>query len=147
DKPVPRELLARIPSSLPALLDIPGVGPKSVKALYEDLRIRNMVKNRHLAKGIMNSGWAYFRTHLAHKAAEAGRVVVLVDPAYTSQICSACGNRFPEHLSLSIRHVSCPCGLSLDRDINAARNILRAGRARWEPTSALAGVSQEAAPF
>jgi putative transposase len=113
----------------------------------EDLRIPNMVKNRHLAKSIMDSGWGYFRTHLAHKAVEAGRVVILVDPAYTSQTCSACGNRFPEHIGLSIRHVSCSCGLSLDRDINAARNILRAGRARWEPTSALAGVSREAAPL
>jgi len=113
----------------------------------EDLRIPNMVKNRHLAKSIMDSGWGYFRTHLAHKAAEAGRVVVLVDPAYTSQTCSACDNRFPKHIGLSIRHVSCSCGLSLDRDINAARNILRAGRARREPTSASAGVSREAAPL
>jgi len=112
----------------------------------EDLRIPNMVKNRHLAKSILDSGWGYFRTHLARKAAEAGRVVVLVDPAYTSQTCSACGNRFAEHIGLSIRLVSCSCGLSLDRDISAARNILRAGRARWEPTSALVGVSREAAP-
>jgi len=55
----------------------------------EDLRIPNMVKSRHLAKSILDSGWGYFRTHLARKAAEAGRVVVLVDPAYTSQTCSA----------------------------------------------------------
>jgi len=110
------------------------------------LHVANRRKD-FLAKSIMDSGWGYFRTHLAHKAAEAGRVVVLVDPAYTSQTCSACGKRFPEHIGLSMRHVSCSCGLSLDRDINAARNILRAGRARWEPTSALAGVSREAAPL
>lgn len=134
-----KDFLAKLAHSL--------VGRYDLIAL-EDLRIENMVKNRHLAKSIMDSGWGYFRTHLAHKAAEAGRVMVLVDPAYTSQTCSACGNRFPEHIDLSIRQVSCSCGLTLDRDVNAARNILsRAGRARWEPTSALAAVSQEAAPL
>ena len=111
----------------------------------EQLRIQNMVRNRHLAKSIMDAGWGYFRTRLHVKAAEAGRVVVEVDPAYTSQTCSSCGQRFPEHIDLSVRIVSCPCGLVLDRDVNAAINILRLGRSRWASTSAAAGVAQEAA--
>lgn len=112
----------------------------------EDLRIRNMVRNRHLAKSILDAGWGYFRQRLHAKAACAARVIVEVDPAYTSQTCSGCGQRFPEHHDLSVRWIKCDCGLSLDRDENGARNILaRAGYARWESTSAMVGVSQEAA--
>jgi putative transposase len=120
----------------------------------EDLRIPNLVRNGHLAKSILDAGWGYLVRHLTHKAAEAGREVVLVNPAYTSRTCSACGAIF-ERLTLSDRHVSCCCGLSLDRDHNAALNILkaalilleRAGRARWGITwPAAACVPQEAAP-
>lgn len=111
----------------------------------EDLQIRNMVRNHRLAKSIMDAGWGYFRTRLRDKAAEAGRAVVEVDPAYTSQTCSACGQLFSERIDLAVRTVSCPCGLVLDRDVNAAINILRLGRSRWALTSAAAGVAQEAA--
>jgi putative transposase len=120
----------------------------------EDLSIPNLVRNRHLAKSILDAGWGYLVTHLMHKAAEAGREVVLVDPAYTSQTCSRCGALF-EGLTLADRHVSCSCGLSLDRDHNAALNILktalilldRAGRARWGITwPVTACVLQEAVP-
>lgn len=111
----------------------------------EQLRIQNMVRNRHLAKSIMDAGWGYFMNRLHAKAAEAGRVVVGVDPVYTSQTCSSCGQRFPEHIDLSVRTVSCPCGLVLDRDVNAAINVLRLGRSRWALTSAAVGVAQEAA--
>lgn len=111
----------------------------------EALQIRNMVRNRHLAKSILDAGWGYLRTRLRVKAAEAGRVVVEVHPAHTSQTCSACGRLFPEHVGLSVRTVSCPCGLVLDRDVNAAINILRLGRSRWALTPAAAGVAQEAA--
>ncbi|WP_376797124.1 RNA-guided endonuclease InsQ/TnpB family protein, partial [Thermogemmatispora sp.] len=111
----------------------------------EDLQIRNMVRTRYLAKSILDAGWGYFRTRLHVKAAEAGRVVIEGDPAYTSQTCSSCGQRFPEQIDLSVRMVSCPCGLVLDRDVNAAINILRLGRSRWASTSAAAGVAQEAA--
>jgi len=101
----------------------------------EDLRIRNMVRNRHLAKSILDAGWGYFSQRLHAKAEDAGCVVYEVNPAYTSQTCSGCGERFPEHLSLAVRWVSCRCGLSMDRDQNAARNILsRAGQARWGKT-------------
>ena len=95
----------------------------------EDLRVANLVRNRHLAKSISDAGWAQFRTLLDGKAAYAGRWVVAVPPQYTSQDCSGCGTRVAK--SLSIRTHVCPsCGLVLDRDENAARNIQRAGQAR-----------------
>ena len=89
----------------------------------EDLRIKNMVRNHHLSKSIMDAGWNYLLQRLHSKAESAGRVVQLVNPAYTSKSCSACGAVF-ENLTLSVRWVSCGCGLSLDRDHNAAKNIL-----------------------
>lgn len=89
----------------------------------EDLRIKNMVRNHHLSKSIMDAGWNYLLQRLHSKAESAGRVVQLVNPAYTSKSCSACGAVF-ENLTLSNRWVSCVCGLSLDRDHNAAKNIL-----------------------
>ena len=94
----------------------------------EDLRVANMLRNHHLAKSISDAGWAAFRAILACKAAWAGKRVILVAPAYTSQDCSACGERVPK--SLSVRTHICPsCGLVLDRDENAARNIQWAGQA------------------
>ena len=111
----------------------------------EDLRITNMVRNRHLAKSILDSGWGYLADHLTSKAAEAGRVVYLVDPRNTSKTCSQCGHVF-ETLSLSDRWIECGCGLSLDRDHNAAINILnRAGQVRWGRSSPIGGLPQEAA--
>jgi len=75
-----------------------------------------------LNKSINDAGWAQFRTILEGKAACAGRRVVAVPPAYTSQDCSACGARVEK--SLSVRtHVCTSCGLILDRDENAAKNI------------------------
>jgi putative transposase len=94
----------------------------------EDLRVANLVRNAHLAKSISDAGWAQFRTILEGKAAYAGRRVVAVPPAYTSQDCSSCGERVEK--SLSVRtHVCTSCGLILDRDENAARNIQWAGQA------------------
>ncbi len=88
----------------------------------EDLRVANMVRNPHLAKSISDAGWAAFRTILACKAVYAGKRVVAVPPAFTSQDCSGCDERVPK--SLSVRTHVCPsCGLVLDRDENAARNI------------------------
>ena len=95
----------------------------------EDLQIANLVRNRHLAKSIADAGWAQFRSILACKAVWAGKRVVAIPAQYTSQDCSGCGTRVPK--SLSVRTHVCPsCGLVLDRDENAARNILRAGQAR-----------------
>jgi putative transposase len=94
----------------------------------EDLQVANMVRNRRLAKSIADAGWAQFRTILEAKAACAGRRVVAVPAHYTSQDCSGCGTRIPK--SLSVRtHVCTSCGLVLDRDENAARNIQWAGQA------------------
>ena len=95
----------------------------------EDLQIKNMVRNRNLSKSISDSGWGYFRQQLESKAEEAGRVVMIVPPAYTSKTCSDCGFSF-EHLTLADRWIKCNCGLSLDRDHNAALNILRLGQSR-----------------
>ncbi len=82
-----------------------------------------------LNKSIQDAGWGHFLSILACKAACAGKRVEAVNPAYTSQDCSGCGERVPK--SLSMRTHVCPsCGLALDRDANAARNILRAGQAR-----------------
>jgi putative transposase len=103
----------------------------------EDLQIVNMVRNHCLAKSILDAGWGYFKERLLSKAVEAGRIVIAVNPAYTSKTCSSCGTIF-EHLKLSDRWVKCDCGLSMDRDINAAINILyRAGRARSDESTAI----------
>jgi putative transposase len=95
----------------------------------EGLRIKNMVRNPCLAKSISDAGWNQFLTILTAKAAEAGLVVVVVNPAGTSQVCSGCGRTVPK--TLSDRWHICPyedCGLSLQRDHNSAREILnRAG--------------------
>jgi putative transposase len=95
----------------------------------EDVQVANLVHNTRLAKSISDAGWAQFRAILEGKAVYAGRRVIAVPPAYTSQDCSGCGVRVPK--SLSVRtHVCTSCGLVLDRDENAALNILRAGQAR-----------------
>jgi putative transposase len=89
----------------------------------EDVQVRNLVRNHHLAKSSSDAGWAAFRTILDAKAACAGRQVLAVPSASTSQDCSACGERVPK--SLSVRTHVCPsCGLVLDRDEHAARNML-----------------------
>jgi putative transposase len=93
----------------------------------EDLSVNRMTHNHCLAKSIHDAAWSQFAATLSHKAAWAGRSYVAVNPAYTSQDCSGCGHR--QRLSLSDRTYHCPCyGLVLDRDINAARNILALGQ-------------------
>ena len=89
----------------------------------EDLQIRNMVRNRHLSKSILDQGWGYLRQRFVAKAVNAGRKLVLVNPAYTSKTCSCCGQLFQD-FNLSVRFVTCECGLSLGRDHNSAINIL-----------------------
>ena len=92
----------------------------------EALHVKGMVRNRCLAKSISDAAWSQFRRVLSYKAEEAGRLLVAVNPAYTSQDCSACGHRL--HKALSVRRHVCPCcGLDCDRDENAARNICRLG--------------------
>lgn len=92
----------------------------------EALVVRNMVKNPKLAKSIADASWSKFFAHLLCKAEEAGREVMRVNPAYTSQTCSVCGYRQP--MPLSVRVYECPrCGLVIDRDHNGSKNILEAG--------------------
>ncbi len=92
----------------------------------EDIHANRMVHNHCLAKSILDAAWSEFFSKLAYKAEEAGRKLVKVNPAYTSQDCSRCGHR--QHMPLSERVFKCPCcGLELDRDYNAALNILRLG--------------------
>jgi putative transposase len=95
---------------------------------HENLQPANLVKNHHLAKSSSDAGWGAFLTILTHKAACAGRRIVGVNPAYTSQQCSGCGVLVTK--GLSVRWHSCPdCGTSLHRDHNAAKNRERAGQA------------------
>ncbi|NEQ15606.1 MAG: transposase, partial [Moorea sp. SIO3E2] len=89
---------------------------------YEDLRVKNLVKNHCLAKSINDAGWYKFREWLEYFGTKFGRVTVAVNPAYTSQNCSACGEVVKK--SLSTRTHVCKCGCELDRDHNAAINIL-----------------------
>jgi len=93
---------------------------------HEDLRVAHMVQNHTLAKSISDAGWGAFLGTLAFKAACAGKQVVGVQPAYTSQACSGCSILVQK--GLSVRWHLCPaCGTSLHRDHNAARNILARG--------------------
>ena len=96
----------------------------------EKLNVKNMLGNHCLSKSISDAAWSMFRTILTSKAESADREVIAVNPAYTSRDCSVCGYR-PDGLEgrtkkkLSDRWHLCPmCGASLDRDINAAVNIL-----------------------
>jgi IS605 OrfB family transposase len=90
---------------------------------YEDLQIANLVKNRKLAKSISDASWGRFLSWLTYYGRIQNIPVIAVEPAFTSQDCSACGTRVKK--SLSVRtHICSGCGLALDRDHNAAINIL-----------------------
>ncbi|NEO93860.1 MAG: transposase [Moorea sp. SIO3G5] len=88
---------------------------------YEDLRVKNLVKNHCLAKSINDAGWYQFRKWMEYFGVKFGRITVAVSPAYTSQNCSECGETVKK--SLSTRTHACKCGCKLDRDHNAAINI------------------------
>ncbi|MBD2134825.1 IS200/IS605 family element transposase accessory protein TnpB [Sphaerospermopsis sp. FACHB-1094] len=89
---------------------------------FEKLQVRNMVKNSKLAKSISDASWSLFTQWLEYFGKIYGRVVVPVAPQYTSQNCSNCGETVKK--SLSVRTHVCSCGCVLDRDHNAAINIL-----------------------
>ncbi|EFH80211.1 RNA-guided endonuclease InsQ/TnpB family protein [Ktedonobacter racemifer] len=91
---------------------------------FEELQIRNMVKNRHLAKSIHDAGWGQFLLWVKYYAAIHTIPVIAVFPHYTSQECSACGTLVKKTLSVRM-HVCTGCGVVLDRDHNAALNILQ----------------------
>jgi putative transposase len=90
---------------------------------YEDLRIKNLVKNHCLAKSINDAGWYQFRKWLEYFGVKFGKITIGVNPAYTSQKSSNCGAIVKK--SLSTRTHICQCGFVLDRDWNAAINILK----------------------
>ena len=96
----------------------------------EDLKPSGMTSYRAVNRTLYDTAWASFLSILSYKAAEAGREFRKVNPAYTSQTCSSCGHR--QKMPLSERTYRCPeCGLKLDRDVNAARNIKRLGLESW----------------
>ena len=104
--------------------------------VFEDLKIPNMIKNHHLASAILDACWGKTRRLTVYKAERRGGRVILVEPRGTSQECSGCGRVVEKGLSERTHY--CPfCGLELDRDVNAARNILARGleqaRAEAEP--------------
>jgi len=106
----------------------------------EDLNIKGMVKNHHLAKSISDAGWGQFIMIVVFKAEEAGRTVIKVNPSYTSQDCSRCGHR--NEITLATRIYRClQCGLVIHRDRNGAKRIEQKGRA--VPSGSKRGVACE----
>ena len=94
--------------------------------VFENLNISGMLKNHHLAKHIQDHSWGKLIQFTQSKAAKAGKVVELVNAAYTSQKCSGCGFNVPKTLADRVHR--CPsCGLEMDRDLNASLNILTLG--------------------
>ncbi|RFC78100.1 RNA-guided endonuclease TnpB family protein [Streptomyces sp. AcE210] len=97
--------------------------------VIEDLTVRNMVKNRSLARAISDAAWSDFRSMLEYKAAWYGREVIAVDRFFpSSKLCSHCGT-VQGTMPLDVRTWTCVCGTIHDRDVNAARNLLAAGLA------------------
>ena len=112
----------------------------------ENLRLAFMIKNNHLSLSAHDAGLSMFRQMIEYKAEDAGTQVIAVNPAHTSQVCSGCGQIVRK--SLNVRIHNCSCGLSLDRDVNAARNILALGRSAWALTCpSEESVAQEAPSF
>ena len=131
------------------------------RVYVEDLKIANMVKDRSLGKSIGDAGWWMLRNALTYMAKMSEGVTAFVNPRDTSQLCSGCGERVEKDLAVWV-HVCPYCGLVLDRDVNAARNILRKGigleQAEYTPVGEVtatqpsevgqvASVSQEARLF
>ncbi|MFC3979360.1 RNA-guided endonuclease InsQ/TnpB family protein [Streptosporangium jomthongense] len=95
----------------------------------EDLTVRNMMRNRSLARAISDASWRELRLMLEYKARWYGRELVAVDRWFpSSKLCSACGT-LQGRMPLNVREWACPCGAVHDRDVNAAKNILAAGLA------------------
>lgn len=92
--------------------------------VMEDLKTKNLMKNKHLSRSVADSAWAKIKSMLEYKCDWYGKELILVAPQYTSQICSTCGENTGKK-PLNIREFTCPhCGTHHDRDINASINIL-----------------------
>ena len=97
--------------------------------VIEDLAVRNMMKNRKLARAISDAAWTELRSMLEYKSAWYGRELITVDRWFpSSKLCSTCGAT-AQTIPLGVRAWRCDCGATHDRDVNAACNILAAGRA------------------
>jgi putative transposase len=97
--------------------------------VIEDLTVRNMVNNRSLARAISDAAWRELRGMLEYKCAWYGRNLVVVDRWFpSSKLCSTCG-ALQDKMPLNVRTWTCDCGTTHDRDVNAAKNLLAAGRA------------------
>ena len=129
-------LAVEVPDAKPIYVERPAVGRdmglKSLLALSDGvivlakLPLQFMTKNQHLALSAHDAGLGLFQQLLGYKVEEAGSQVVEVDPKYTTQACSGCGALV--HKSLKVRvHQCLDCDLGLDRNVNAARNILNLG--------------------
>jgi len=106
---------------------------KFKRIFIEDLNVAGMARSHHLSKSIYDAAWAEFFALLSYKAESAGGQVVKVPARYTSQLCSNCGCIVAK--SLSTRTHVCPhCGYIEDRDVNAAKNILRLGHSLQDST-------------
>ena len=95
--------------------------------VIEDLKVSNMIKNHKLAKSIANVSWFEFRRQLEYKSEWYGRELIIAPSNYaSSQLCSNCGNKSSQTKDLSCRTYICPvCGMIMDRDINASKNLLK----------------------
>jgi putative transposase len=112
---------------------------------YEDLKIAHLVKNRHLAKSISDASWGRFLYWVKYYASLHQIDLIAVAPHFTTQECSACGTRVKK--SLSVRTHICPsCGMVLDRDHNAAINILRKANHILEQVDRTGGQSETGGP-
>lgn len=98
--------------------------------VLEDLSLKFMLQNGHLSRAAHDFGLGMFRTLLDYKAINAGVEMVTVNPRNTSQVCWGCGSIVLKDSSVRL-HVCHDCGLILDRDVNAAKNVLRLGHSRW----------------
>ena len=101
----------------------------SGRFVLENLSIQNMMKRHATARSIAEQQWYTFRNMLTYKAESASGWVATVDPKYTTQLCSACGALADPPIGEGVRMYQCPCGHEEDRDVNAAKNILRKGLA------------------
>lgn len=93
---------------------------------YENLQVRNLLKNHCLSKSISDASWYLFRQWIEYFALKFGKLAIAVPPQYTSQVCSGCSAIVKK--SLSTRTHVCACGCELHRDLNSALNILNISR-------------------